>query len=170
MGFWGSFCITCITMCITFNPSSSFVSSFLGFWRPVTIMHDLREYESSSSSWRERKVFTFRTIARSPSIAETVTSKRPNLCISFSIIFCCFLIISLDLLIWWFSCCWDVGARGAAGVSLMLVVQAFLGVFFFNFFVSYSSITHSKNFIIRFLLYVRFFYIWLYVLYLLLNT
>ena len=127
---------------ITFKASSSFVSSSSGFQRPVTIMHDLWEYESALSSWRKRRVFTFRITASSPSIAETVPSKRPTLSISSSIIFCCFLIISSDLLFWWFSCCWDVEAGGAGGVPLMLVVQAFLGVFFWYFcflFIFYSQ-------------------------------
>ena len=35
---------------ITFNVSSSFVSSFSGFQRRVNIIHDLREYESASCS------------------------------------------------------------------------------------------------------------------------
>ena len=109
-------------------------------------MHDLQEYESASSSWCERTVFTFHSTASSPSIAETVPSKQPTLSISSSIIFCYFLIISSDLLVWWVSCCWDVEAGGAGGVPLMLVVQAFLGAFFY-FFVSYSSFIHNKNFI-----------------------
>ena len=132
---------------ITFNASSSFISSFLGFQRPLTIMHDFQEYESASSSWCERRVFTFCTTASSPSITEIAPSKRPTLFISSSIIFCRFLIISLDLLVWWFSCCWEVGARCAGVVPLILVVQAFLGMFFyFFFFVSFSSFIHNKNF------------------------
>ena len=121
---------------ITFNTSSSFVSSLLGFRRP-------RNYHAwSSRVWicficltREKSVcVSYYATASSPSIAETVPSKRPTLSISSSIIFCCFLIISSDLLVWWFSCCWDVGAGAAGGVTLMLVVQAFLGVFLFFLF------------------------------------
>ena len=81
-----------------------------------------------------------------PSNAETVPSKWPTLSINSSIIFCCFLITSSDLLVWWFSWCWDVGAGGAGGVPLMLLVQTFLGVFLL-FFVSYSSFILNNNFI-----------------------
>ena len=93
-----------------------------------------------------REVFTFRITASSPSIAETVPSKWPTLSISSSIIFWCFSIISSDLLIWWFSCCWDVGAGGSGGVALMLVVQAFLGVFF-KFFcdVEFNNVVELCN-------------------------
>ena len=38
-----------VTAYITFYPSASFCS-FLGFWIPVTIMQDLQEYVSASSS------------------------------------------------------------------------------------------------------------------------
>ena len=134
------------------NLSSSFVSSFLGFWRPVTIMHDLQEYESASSSRHKRRVFTFHTTASSPSIIETVPSKQPTLSISSSIIFCCFLIISLDLLVWWFSCCWDVGwswrcwwcSINAGSTSFFRCIYIY--IYFLLFFVSYASF-HNKNFI-----------------------
>ena len=73
--------------------SSSFISSFLGFWRPVTIMHNLQEYWSASSSCWDNIVLTFLTTASSPSIAETVASSLPNLSKNSSMIFCCFWIM-----------------------------------------------------------------------------
>ena len=73
-------------------------------------------------------------------MAETVPSKRSTFSISSSMIWYCFWIKSLDLLVWWLCCCWDVGG---AGVPLMLVALAFLAYFF----VSFSSFIHNKDFI-----------------------
>ena len=108
-------------------------------------MHDLRGYESASSSWPEKRVFTSRTIVSSRSMAETVPSKWSTLSISSSTIFCCLWTKSSDLLVWWFCCCWDVGG---VGVPLMLVVVlAFLVLLFVWLFVCYTSFTHNKDFI-----------------------
>ena len=59
--------------------SIGFPKLIYGLLETRNYMHALREYESASSNWRERRVFTFRTTASSPSIAETVPSKRPSL-------------------------------------------------------------------------------------------
>ena len=119
---------------------------------------NLREYESASSSWHKRRVFTFHTTASSPSIIETVPSKRPTLSISSSII-CCFLIIYLDLLVWWFSCCWDIGwswqcwwcSINAGSTCFFRCVYIYIYIYIYIytyiyllFFVSYASF-HNKN-------------------------
>ena len=89
---------------ITLLLSYSFVSSFPGFWRPITIMHDLWEYWSASSSCWDNNAFMFITTASSPSIAETVPLSVPSLSKSSSMIFCYFW-IKFDCLTSLVCCC-----------------------------------------------------------------
>ena len=77
--------------------SSSFVWSFLGFQRTVTIMYDLQDYWSALFSCWDNMVLTFLTTASSSSIAETVRSSLSSLSKSSSMIFCCFWISILWL-------------------------------------------------------------------------
>ena len=98
----------------------SFASSFPGFQGPVTIVQNLQENWSASSSGWDNIILTFLTTASSASIVQTVPWSLPNLTKNYSVIFCCFWIVSdsLALLVlvlvsiaWWlllvggWSCC-----------------------------------------------------------------
>ena len=129
---------------ITLLLSSSCVSSFPGFRRPVAIMHDLREYWSASSSCWDNMVLTFLATASSPSIAETVRSSLSSLSKSSSMKFCCFW-IKFDYLASLACCCislvdgcffwWQIGLA----VVMLLTLPGVVFLWFFWFLVMIKS-------------------------------